>query len=63
MLSEREARFLASRRVGHLATADGRAMPHLVPVCFVVSGGGALHHDRSEAQGRPPGSQAAAEHR
>src|SRR6202035_1572905 len=37
MLSEHEARFLASRRVGHLATAGGRAVPHLVPVCFVVS--------------------------
>jgi PPOX class probable F420-dependent enzyme len=39
MLSEQEARFLASRRVGHLATADARATPHLVPVCFVVSDG------------------------
>src|SRR5271169_7052042 len=39
MLSEAQARFLASRRVGHLATADARAMPHLVPVCFVVSEG------------------------
>jgi PPOX class probable F420-dependent enzyme len=39
MLSEREARFLAGCRVGHLATADARAMPHLVPVCFAVSGG------------------------
>ena len=37
MLSERQARFLASCRVGHLATADARGMPHLVPVCFVVS--------------------------
>lgn len=37
MLSERQARFLAGRRVGHLATADARAAPHLVPVCFVVS--------------------------
>jgi PPOX class probable F420-dependent enzyme len=37
MLSEHQARFLASRRVGHLATADARATPHLVPVCFVVS--------------------------
>ena len=37
MLSEQQARFLASRRVGHLATADARAAPHLVPVCFVVS--------------------------
>jgi PPOX class probable F420-dependent enzyme len=36
-LSEPQARFLASRRVGHLATADARGRPHLVPVCFVVS--------------------------
>lgn len=39
MLSEHQARFLASRRVGHLATADARATPHLIPVCFVVSEG------------------------
>ena len=39
MLSEHQARFVASRRVGHLATADARATPHLVPVCFVVSEG------------------------
>jgi PPOX class probable F420-dependent enzyme len=39
MLSENQAHFLASRRVGHLATADRRAAPHLVPVCFVVSEG------------------------
>jgi PPOX class probable F420-dependent enzyme len=37
MLSEQQTRFLASCRVGHLATADQRARPHLVPVCFVVS--------------------------
>ena len=37
MLSKQQARFLASRRVGHLATADVRAAPHLVPVCFVAS--------------------------
>src|SRR5258708_16516313 len=39
MLSQHQARFLAGRRVGHLATADARATPHLVPVCFVVSEG------------------------
>src|ERR1700737_65018 len=39
MLSEQQARFLARCRVGHLATADARAAPHLVPVCFVVSEG------------------------
>jgi PPOX class probable F420-dependent enzyme len=34
MLTESQRRFLNSSRVGHLATADGRAMPHVVPVCF-----------------------------
>ena len=39
MLSEEQSRFLARRRVGHLATADARGAPHVVPVCFVVSEG------------------------
>src|SRR5215469_5727734 len=39
MLSDPLARFLANRRVGHLATADARGAPHVVPVCFAVSGG------------------------
>ncbi len=34
MLSARERRFIDTRRIGHLATADGRAAPHVVPVCF-----------------------------
>ncbi|MBO0738907.1 MAG: TIGR03668 family PPOX class F420-dependent oxidoreductase [Alphaproteobacteria bacterium] len=38
MLSEKERSFLARRRVGHLATADARGTPHLVPVCFAVTG-------------------------
>jgi PPOX class probable F420-dependent enzyme len=37
MLSERERRFLATRMVGHLATADRGAAPHVVPVCFAIS--------------------------
>jgi len=36
-LSEVERRFLAHRRIAHLATADRRAVPHVVPVCFVMS--------------------------
>ena len=36
MLSDDEHRFLLTRRVGHLATADSRAIPHVVPVCFTV---------------------------
>jgi PPOX class probable F420-dependent enzyme len=37
MLSDRERRFLATRMVGHLATADRRAIPHVVPVCFALA--------------------------
>jgi len=38
MLSARERRFIDARRIGHLATADGRAAPHVVPVCFGLEG-------------------------
>lgn len=38
MLSDRERRFLDARRVGHLATADRLGAPHVVPVCYAVSG-------------------------
>jgi len=38
MLSEAERRFLAGRRVGHLATADRHGAPHVVPVCFAIEG-------------------------
>ena len=38
MLSSPERRFVDSRRVAHLATADRRARPHLVPVCYAVIG-------------------------
>jgi PPOX class probable F420-dependent enzyme len=36
VLSDRERRFLLTRRVGHLGTADSRAIPHVVPVCFTI---------------------------
>lgn len=32
------AAILQSFRVGHLATADAKAVPHLVPICFVYDG-------------------------
>jgi PPOX class probable F420-dependent enzyme len=38
MLSDRERRFVESRRVGHLATAEAGGMPHVVPVCFALDG-------------------------
>ena len=34
MLSQEQTHFLAHCRVGHLATADARGAPHVVPVCF-----------------------------
>ncbi len=37
MLSDCERRFLADQSVAHLATADSRAVPHVVPVCFAIS--------------------------
>jgi PPOX class probable F420-dependent enzyme len=36
MFSNVERRFLARQRVAHLATADRRAVPHVVPVCFAI---------------------------
>jgi PPOX class probable F420-dependent enzyme len=38
MLSDIERRFLATCRVGHLATAERSGAPHVVPVCYVVIG-------------------------
>ena len=35
-LSHHERQFLTSLRVAHLATADPQAVPHVVPICFVV---------------------------
>jgi PPOX class probable F420-dependent enzyme len=39
MLSEAQQRFLAGARVGHLATADPRAAPHIIPVCYALGEG------------------------
>lgn len=36
MLSDSQRQFLAARRVGHLATADAQAVPHVVPVCYAL---------------------------
>jgi PPOX class probable F420-dependent enzyme len=37
MITDRQRRFLATRRVGHLATASPDAAPHVVPVCFALA--------------------------
>jgi PPOX class probable F420-dependent enzyme len=36
VLNERQRRFLERSRVGHLATADAKGAPHLIPVCYAV---------------------------
>lgn len=33
------ARLLRAARVAHLATADRRGRPHVVPICFALDGG------------------------
>src|SRR5437773_11573086 len=38
MLSDPERRCLSQQRIAHLATADRRAVPHVVPVCFAIAG-------------------------
>ncbi len=37
MLSDAQAAFVASQRVGRLATADTHGNPHVVPVCFAIA--------------------------
>jgi PPOX class probable F420-dependent enzyme len=54
-LSDGERRFLAHRRIAHLATADSRAVPHVVPVCFVMSEG-TLYITIDEKPKRHPGA-------
>ncbi len=36
--ADESAAILQSFRIGHLATADATAVPHLVPICFVYDG-------------------------
>jgi PPOX class probable F420-dependent enzyme len=37
MIPETAQVFLSARRIGHLATADAGAAPHVVPVCFACT--------------------------
>jgi PPOX class probable F420-dependent enzyme len=37
MLSTAQRELVTRSRIGHLATADARGAPHVVPVCFAVS--------------------------
>jgi PPOX class probable F420-dependent enzyme len=37
-LSAGALRFISSARVAHLATADAKGQPHVIPICFVFDG-------------------------
>jgi PPOX class probable F420-dependent enzyme len=37
MLSDAQRLFLERGRVGHLATADAKGAPHVIPVCYAVA--------------------------
>lgn len=37
-LPPRALRLLRSARIAHLATADARGRPHVVPICFAIDG-------------------------
>jgi PPOX class probable F420-dependent enzyme len=38
-LTDLQRAFVLGRRVARLATADAKAAPHVVPVCFALAGG------------------------
>lgn len=37
-ISLSQARLLKEGRIGHLATADGAGVPHVIPVCYDLAG-------------------------
>jgi PPOX class probable F420-dependent enzyme len=37
-LSRKIADFIRTARVAHLATADAKGQPHVIPICFVFDG-------------------------
>ena len=54
MMSPEARDFLLSRRVAHLATADGQGVPHVVPVCFALGEASAyVTIDDKPKTGRP----------
>jgi len=39
-VTRRETLFVRSARIAHLATADGKGRPHVIPICFAFDGKG-----------------------
>jgi len=40
LLNRKASRLIRSARLAHLATADAKHQPHVVPICFVFDGKG-----------------------
>jgi PPOX class probable F420-dependent enzyme len=53
-VSPQERAFVELQRLGHLATADRSANPHVVPVCFVLAAG-SLYITIDDKPKRPSG--------
>jgi PPOX class probable F420-dependent enzyme len=49
MIEEEARRRIAAARVGRLASVDGNGRPHVVPICFAMSG----DHVVSVVDGKP----------
>jgi PPOX class probable F420-dependent enzyme len=56
IMTDRERRFVTAQRIGRLATADRDAVPHVVPVCFALSGD-ALYITIDEKPRRQPSTR------
>ena len=56
IMTDRERHFVTAQRMGHLATADRSAVPHVVPVCFALSSD-ALYITIDEKPKRQPGTR------
>jgi PPOX class probable F420-dependent enzyme len=56
MLSAAERRFIENRRIAHLATADAKAVPQVLPVGFALSADGATVYSAvdEKPKGDPP---------
>jgi PPOX class probable F420-dependent enzyme len=56
MLTEQQRRFLAAQRLAHLATADGAGRPHVVPICYALTGD-TVYFTVDEKPKRKPGAR------
>ena len=54
MLTDQQRGFLAAQRVARLATADAAGRPHVVPICYALTGDTVYFTDRREAEAKRP---------